>query len=476
MGDFDWKNLQLYHWLLLGAGGLVVLALVLFVFTRASRLRIPVIVACSLCSLLAGLAAGVLLLASMGYHWESEQQAAAGAAGRLRTGPSRRTRRGPARRWAARRRPAGWAWTRGRPGVGGRGNGRGPTPKMQLVALVVKLDQLTGKPLTIPLDDAKQAKLRKELAGLEELQDLSDEEAQKRLDSMLVILEKDKPVLEAAGFGAAPGGDRPPANAANPFLAGEQARRRKSSAGAAGWAEGTIVRHRPKQGSHGPTRSRAAGRLIRKMVHDRPRERCKFPEVRLAGLLCHSSTRLWQSIEPERETGPLVRPDTGPRPGKSAQAQGHSGWLSAFAPGRVHCFRPAQRNPWKRQVGHLEGGSQGGRAPFASHNRCYFGRTGGERGREEHAAVFGELLRGSCRLVKDSKSPARERTESRTFDALAFSRFKWTGNTQDRRPVRGLVYSEIDNGHVIAITGMTFGPNAETEYTLLEAAIATFRR
>jgi hypothetical protein len=109
-------------------------------------------------------------------------------------------------------------------GMRGTG-GRGPSPKNQLASLVTKLDQLTGKPLGLNLTDEQRTKIREQIQGLGDAEDLSDEEAQKRLDALLKIVEGDKDTLEAAGYrwpgeqgggrGAGPG-DAPK----NPFKEG----------------------------------------------------------------------------------------------------------------------------------------------------------------------------------------------------------------------------------------------------------------
>jgi hypothetical protein len=71
----------------------------------------------------------------------------------------------------------------------------------------------------------------------------------------------------------------------------------------------------------------------------------------------------------------------------------------------------------------------------------------------------------------------RERTESGALGGIPFSRFRWSGTkTDDGTVVRGVVYGAVDNGRSIAIIGMNFGPNADTENKLLETAIATFRK
>jgi hypothetical protein len=121
--------------------------------------------------------------------------------------------------------------------MGGAGGGRGPSPKTQLAGLVTKLDQLTTKPLEVKLTDDQRAKLRAQLQGLDEKEELSDDEAKKRLDEILKIVEGDKDTLEAAGYrwpgegggrgggGGGGGGRQPPPP--NPFKEGDAAKHLK---------------------------------------------------------------------------------------------------------------------------------------------------------------------------------------------------------------------------------------------------------
>lgn len=117
-------------------------------------------------------------------------------------------------------------------GMGGMGRGmQGPPVRSQLANLVSKLDVLTNKekPLLIQLTPEQKQKVKEQLQGLADLQEVSDDEAKKRLDALLEVLKENKETLEAAGFrwpGAqagpggfgAPGGGRPGGNQpTNPF-------------------------------------------------------------------------------------------------------------------------------------------------------------------------------------------------------------------------------------------------------------------
>lgn len=106
----------------------------------------------------------------------------------------------------------------GPPGMGGMGGQRGPNPKWQLVSLVTKLDLLSQKPLAISLSDQQKKQVHEQLQGLEALQELSAEEAKKRLDAMLETVKDQKETLEAAGYRwPGQGRFRPPADTPNPF-------------------------------------------------------------------------------------------------------------------------------------------------------------------------------------------------------------------------------------------------------------------
>lgn len=110
------------------------------------------------------------------------------------------------------------------------GFGGGANAKSQLVALVTKLDQLTAKPLAVRLSDEQRAKLREQLQGLAEMEELDDEDAEKRLNAVLEIVKGERETLEAAGY-RWPGqgaGWRLPADAPNPFSHEENGKHLKS--------------------------------------------------------------------------------------------------------------------------------------------------------------------------------------------------------------------------------------------------------
>ena len=185
--------------------------------------KVPAIIVSTVLSLGLGMGIGVVLMGYYSFHYYPQRVAAANPSGTEdsstggRGGPpgGMMGRGGP---------PGGMGGMMGRGGRGGRGGGRGGLagPKVQLTLLVGKLDQLTDKPLAVTLTEAQRNTLREQLQGIEDLKDLTDEEAKKRLDSLLAVLSKDKETLVAAGFswpvaGGAPPA-KPPANPpANPF-------------------------------------------------------------------------------------------------------------------------------------------------------------------------------------------------------------------------------------------------------------------
>jgi hypothetical protein len=103
--------------------------------------------------------------------------------------------------------------------MAGGGFGGPPSSRVQLATLIAKLDLLTGEPLTLKLTDAQRARLREQVRGLAEHEELSAEDATKRLDAILEIVKDQRTTLEAAGYRwpGQRGGFRPPADRPNPF-------------------------------------------------------------------------------------------------------------------------------------------------------------------------------------------------------------------------------------------------------------------
>jgi hypothetical protein len=109
-----------------------------------------------------------------------------------------------------------------RGGMGGQMlSGMGGNPKLSLTSLVATLDALTTKPLEIKLTDEQKTKLAQALKELDPDEDMSDDDATKKLNDILKIVESNKETLEGAGFrwpGSAPPFVRP--TDGNPFAEG----------------------------------------------------------------------------------------------------------------------------------------------------------------------------------------------------------------------------------------------------------------
>src|SRR5438046_2506304 len=121
---------------------------------QLTRMKVPVIVASSIICFAAGAAAGLLTMMSFGFSLKEPEK----------DDTPRPMMGGP-----------------GGPMGGAPPGGRPPTAKSQLASLVTKLDQLTRKPLTVSLNEEQRKKLREQLRGLDESEDLAEEDAKKRL-------------------------------------------------------------------------------------------------------------------------------------------------------------------------------------------------------------------------------------------------------------------------------------------------------
>jgi hypothetical protein len=224
--------LGFHHWLAIGGGALALLCVVMYLIPKA-RIKIPAIIGVSLGFLAAGAGLGIAAMTVMGYHWD-KQPAPASA--------------GPAGGMAAMRPGGGGGGMMGgggggmmgggggggmmgcMMGGGGRGGGgrggMGPNSKNQLAQLVTKLDQLTAKPLKLELTDDQKKKVAESIKGLAEAETISEEDAKKKLDDLLKVVEKEKETLETAGYrwpgaGGPGGGFRPPPDVPNPFKDGD---------------------------------------------------------------------------------------------------------------------------------------------------------------------------------------------------------------------------------------------------------------
>jgi hypothetical protein len=136
-------------------------------------------------------------------------------------------------------------------GKGGKG-GKGPNPQAQLGQLIGKVDTLTKETLHVELTPDQKKQIKEQLAGLDEKDMITEDEAKDKLDKLLAILAGHRKTIEAAGFvwpgpaqapapkevgmppkgGIPPGGPPIPAPAPtppqNPFKAGPNADHLKS--------------------------------------------------------------------------------------------------------------------------------------------------------------------------------------------------------------------------------------------------------
>lgn len=203
MGFVDLTNVNLYYGL--AAGGGVVALLAAFAHSRGGpKVRASAAVVAAVGGLGAGLALGVILMGLLGYRTKAPEPPAPGSPGDPRT---RMAAGGPG------------------PGRGRGGRGGQASAKVQLANLVGKIHLLTGKPLALRLSDEQRRKVREQLAGLDQLEDLGEEDAQKRFDSLLTTLGEDKETLDAVNYrwsrpGGAPGLGGSPPPPANPFREG----------------------------------------------------------------------------------------------------------------------------------------------------------------------------------------------------------------------------------------------------------------
>jgi hypothetical protein len=220
----DWHNLEMQHYLMLGGGAVAVLAIISY-FLPVKYIKPPALVTCLLAGGAVGIGVGMLAMSLYGYKWEKQPsepnplatvQDGAGGGGRGAGFPIMPGRGGGGE---------------GRGGRGGRGGGggRGPSAKTQLAGLVLKLDQVATHPLQVELTPEQKKVVHDQLQGLLDKDELTDEEAQKRVDALLKTLEKDKATLEAAGYrwptsgggGRGGFGGEPASPTANPFKEGE---------------------------------------------------------------------------------------------------------------------------------------------------------------------------------------------------------------------------------------------------------------
>jgi hypothetical protein len=215
------NDMAMWQWFAIAGGAVLLLSLIMY-FLPAGKMKIPAVVTGSFGGLAAGLALGILLMASFGYKPTREQASSEGAGG----GPSQAPKMaGPGAPFA---KGPGGPMPKG-PGFGGPPPA--PSPKVQLAALVTALDTVADKPVTITLTPEQKSVIIDKLNGLDQRDEITDDDAKSRLDAIVKVVEKDQKTLETVGFRTNPpakGGLGPPKESANPFKEGPAAERLKS--------------------------------------------------------------------------------------------------------------------------------------------------------------------------------------------------------------------------------------------------------
>lgn len=215
------NNLEIWYVVAI-VGGIVLLLAVLLYLRGGRTIKVPAVLTSGAGGAAVGLGVGIIWLAGLGYRTDPPEQPDSGPAakaGMAKAGPGAPKMGGP---------PAG----------GGGGGGRGgPSPRTQLINLVNSLDTVVDHPVSVTLTAPDRDAIAAQLRGLDTAEQIGDDDARKRLDAILKVLEKDRKALEAVGFrwpGPAPKGGppAPPPNAIlespNPFKAPQTAERLKS--------------------------------------------------------------------------------------------------------------------------------------------------------------------------------------------------------------------------------------------------------
>ncbi|MCI0381044.1 MAG: hypothetical protein L0215_25960 [Gemmataceae bacterium] len=218
--------MEFHMYLVIGGGALAVLAILLYLVPHA-QIKLPAIVISSAACLALGVGAGMLWYT---YNppkapTNPEDAKPRGLMDGMPPGGMMGMQGGA---------PGGMMGMMGGGGMaggkGGPGGPKGPSPKTQLVSFIGKLDVLSVKPLTIKLSDEQKSKILEQIKGLDDEDELSDDEATKRLESLADALKNHREVFEVAGVrwpGAeakkdgGPGGKGAPAN---PFKDGDGAK------------------------------------------------------------------------------------------------------------------------------------------------------------------------------------------------------------------------------------------------------------
>jgi len=203
------NDVQAWQYFAIAGGGVLVLSVIAY-FLPIGKLKMPAVVTAAFGGVVAGLALGVLLMASFGYESNREDQ------------PSNTSGS-----------PGGGGTPKGMPKAKGMPNGNfgppAPSPRDQLASLVTALNNVADRPLSVNLTTEEKAAIVKELKGLTEAAELNNDDAKARLDAVLKIVEKHQKTLETVGYrsGPAPKSGLAKDNP-NPFKTGPAAEHLKS--------------------------------------------------------------------------------------------------------------------------------------------------------------------------------------------------------------------------------------------------------
>src|SRR5262245_4392708 len=202
------NDMQAWQYFAIAGGGVLVLGVITY-FLPIGKTKLPGVVTAAFGGVVAGLALGVMLMASFGYKVNREDQ------------PSNNA--GP---------PGGTGAPKGMPkaiGMPGNFGPPAPSPRDQLASLVTALDNVADRPLAVNLTTEEKAAIVKELKSLTEAAEVNNEDARARLDAIQKIVEKHQKTLETVGYrtGPAPKGGTPKDNP-NPFKTGPAAEHLKS--------------------------------------------------------------------------------------------------------------------------------------------------------------------------------------------------------------------------------------------------------
>lgn len=234
-------DLQTWHYVLIGGGVALVLSFILY-FLPTKKLKVPGVLFAALGGGALGVAIGVIWLAGFGYRINQPEEGTADMTGKEGgppappSGPGGFGKGGGGKGGGG---PGAFGKGGGGGGKGGFGGGGGvpPTARVQLVVLVNALDTLVDQPVALTLTAEERATLAQQLKGLQTSNNITEEDAKARLDTILKVVEKDRKALEAIGYrwpspdgkGPAKGGfGGPPKDSPNPFSEGPAGERLKS--------------------------------------------------------------------------------------------------------------------------------------------------------------------------------------------------------------------------------------------------------